>query len=280
MMNGEVLIRIRGLWQTYGKSGREQAAVKDISGDIYRGEFLALVGPNGSGKSTLVAHFNALLQPSAGSVEVAGMLTSDPANRWEIRRLVGMVGQHPDDQIVAAVVEEDVAFGPENLGLDPAEVRRRVDEALRLTGLEGCRSKAVHALSGGEKQRLAVAGVLAMRPVCLVLDEPTSMLDPVGRRELLETLCRLNRDEGTTVVLVTHLMEEVTLADRVWVMAGGRLEFQGRPAEVFAAVDRLNELGLVLPRPVELARRLRSAGIDVPDDVLTAEDLVTALCRL
>lgn len=241
---------------------------------------LAIIGPNGSGKSTLARHFNALLLPTRGTVTVNGLSTADPANRWEIRCRVGMVLQNPDNQLVAAVVEEDVAFGPENLGLPPEEVRRRVDRALALVGLGEQRLRPPHSLSGGQKQRLAIAGALAMKPSCLVLDEPTAMLDPAGRREVIQTLLSLNREEGLTVVLVTHFMEEAVLADRVWVLSGGRLVLEGTPAQVFSHREALQKIGLALPGPAELAWRLRNSGWPVPDGILTLDDLFACLAGL
>ncbi|OAT81198.1 energy-coupling factor transporter ATPase [Desulfotomaculum copahuensis] len=275
------MIEIRGLHFVYNQSAAGSgAALKDIHGDIRRGEFLAVIGPNGSGKSTLARQLNGLLLPTAGTVKVAGMYTNDPARCWEIRRRVGMVFQNPDNQLVAAVAEEDVAFGPENLGLPPPEIRRRVDGALRLTGLGAQRLQAPHLLSGGQKQRLAIAGVLAMRPCCLVLDEPTAMLDPAGRREVLQTLRGLNREEGITVVLITHFMEEVLFAHRVWVLSDGRLVMEGTPQDVFDRREKLQAVNLALPGAVELARRLRNAGYPVPANVLTADELVEALAGL
>lgn len=279
--DGELLIKIRGLNFVYNQTGAgSKSALLDINGDIRRGEFLAVIGPNGSGKSTLARQLNALLLPTAGTVKVAGMCTADPDVRWEIRRQVGMVFQNPDNQLVAAVVEEDVAFGPENLGCPSQEIRRRVNEALRLTGLTAQRLRAPHLLSGGQKQRLAIAGVLAMRPACLVLDEATAMLDPAGRREVLQTLLRLNREKGITVVLITHFMEEVVYAHRVWVMADGRLIMEGSPVDVFARQEMLQSVKLALPGAAELARRLRNAGYPVPAKVLTADELVAVLAEL
>lgn len=274
-------ISIRGLSHVYhpGQPG-ERIALQDINGDIRQGELLAIIGPNGSGKSTLARHFNALLLPTRGTVTVNGLSTADPANRWEIRCRVGMVLQNPDNQLVAAVVEEDVAFGPENLGLPPEEVRRRVDRALALVGLGEQRLRPPHSLSGGQKQRLAIAGALAMKPSCLVLDEPTAMLDPAGRREVLKTLLDLNRRESLTVILVTHFMEEAVFADRVWVLSGGRLVLEGTPAQVFSQREILQKIGLALPGPAELAWRLRNSGWPIPAGILTLDDLVACLADL
>ena len=260
-----MIIQVKNLFHTYG-SGRpgETAALSGVNLDIRRGEYVAIAGPNGSGKSTLARHFNALLLPSEGQVLVDGLDTALPENVWEIRRRVGMVFQNPDNQIVSTLVEEDVAFGAENLGVPPPEVRERVEEALALTGLSRFRQHAPHLLSGGQKQRLALAGVLAMRPSCLVLDEPTAMLDPAGRRELLETLQRLNRTRGATVVQITHYMEEAALAGRVIVMAAGKIALDGPPEEVFANAGQLEELGLELPAPAEIARGLKRRGFFMP----------------
>jgi len=253
-------------------------ALRGVNLRIARGEFVALIGANGSGKSTLARHFNALLLPTSGQVWVDGFLTSDPANLWAIRQRVGMVFQNPDNQLVANTVEEDVAFGPENLGMPPAEIRRRVDEALAIVELLGDRHQPPAMLSGGQKQRVAIAGALAARSQCLILDEPTSMLDPAGRREVLEVIRHLNQQEGITIVLITHLMTEAVLADRVLVMDQGRIVMDGPPGVVFRDAERLRALHLDVPPMVEIAGRLRAFGLNVPPDALTAEDLVRALC--
>jgi len=277
----EVFIEVKGLTHIYNRGGPGvYRALAGVDLAVRKGEFLAVVGPNGSGKSTLARHFNALLLPAEGAVLVEGLDTARPENLWEIRRRVGMVFQNPDNQIVSALVEEDTAFGAENLGLPPEEVRKRVDEALRMTGLAGYRRHAPHLLSGGQKQRLAIAGVLAMRPTCLVLDEPGAMLDPAGRRELMATLNRLNRSRGVTVVLVTHFMEEAAGADRIVVMSAGRPARVGTPAEVFAEVDLLEELGLELPVAAGIAHGLRRRGFALPDGILTPDDMVSFLCRV
>lgn len=247
---------------------------------VDRGEFVAVVGPNGSGKSTLARMLNVLLRPDEGRVRVGGLDTREEANLWPIRDRVGMVFQNPDNQIVAAIVEEDVAFGPENQGLPPEEIRRRVDEALAAVGLTALRQRPPHLLSGGQKQRLAIAGALALRPVCLVLDEPTAMLDPQGRQEVLETVTRLCREAGVAVVLITHFMEEAVRADRVAVMEGGRVILTGPPAEVFRHADVLRRAHLDLPPAVHLAAALREAGVPLGADPLTLDDLVDELCRL
>jgi energy-coupling factor transport system ATP-binding protein len=252
----------------------------DIDLNIERGEFVAILGHNGSGKSTLAKHFNAMLLPSGGRVLVSGRDTADQNELYEIRRMVGMVLQNPDNQIVSTIVEEDVAFGPENLGVEPSEIRRRVDEALKAVGMLEYREHAPHKLSGGQKQRVAIAGVLAMQPECIVLDEPTSMLDPQGRKEVLDTISRLNRERGITIVLITHFMEEAVLADRVVVLENGRILLQGPPREVFSDIERLRQVGLDVPQPAELCHQLRRAGVPLPEDVLTAEECVEALSLL
>ncbi len=247
--------------------------------EIQRGEFVAIIGPNGSGKSTLAKHFNALLLPTEGRVLVSGRDTSDPELLWEVRRSAGMVFQNPDNQLVATVVEEDVAFGPENLGVEPHEIVRRVEASLDAVDMLSRREYAPHELSGGQKQRVAIAGVLAMEPEILVLDEPTAMLDPQGRREVLDTVMNLNRQKGITVVLITHFMDEAVQAGRVIVMDKGKIVAQGPPREVFAQVDRLHAIGLDVPQIAEVAQRLRESGVEVPAGVLTVEELVAALCQ-
>src|SRR5579871_1290470 len=272
------LIRVRGLFHTYEPGAVEPVpALRGVDLDVRRGECVALIGGNGSGKSTLAKHLNALLLPTAGEVIVDGLDTRDRDAVWAVRQRVGMIFEHPDDQLIAAVVEEDVAFGCENLGLPPAEIRSRVDEALRIVGLEALRRRPPHLLSGGQKQRVAIAGVLAMRPRCLVLDEATSMLDPAGQREVMETVLRLRRDEGLALVLITHSMEEAALADRVVVLAGGTVALSGTPAEVFARDDALRDLRLEAPPIVALARGLAAAGVALPAGLLTAPQLADAV---
>jgi energy-coupling factor transport system ATP-binding protein len=274
------MIRTNKLRHAYtGPDGTEVMALDNIDLCVGKGEFVAIIGTNGSGKSTLAKHFNALLLPTGGECLVAGLSTGQPENLWPIRQQVGMVFQNPDNQIVAAIVEEDVAFGPENLGLDPADIRARVSEALALVGMSDYRHHGPHLLSGGQKQRVAIAGVLAMRPACLVLDEPTAMLDPLGRREVLAAVTRLNKDEGITVVYITHFMEEAVLADRVVVLDGGRLVMDGKPPAVFAEVAKLKAMGLDAPLAADIADRLRTAGLDVPPGIITDEELAVALCR-
>ena len=248
--------------------------------DIEAGSFVAILGHNGSGKSTFAKHLNAILLPTSGKVYVDGMDTTDEDKLLDIRRTIGMVFQNPDNQIVASVVEEDVAFAPENLGVPSAEIRRRVDEALEAVGMTEYARHAPHLLSGGQKQRVAIAGVLAMRPRCIVLDEPTAMLDPVGRREVLDTVCRLQRELGMTVVLITHHMDEAARAQRLVVMDNGHVVMDGPPAQVFQNVVGLRRLGLEVPDSVSLLYELRQAGLDVPLDVLTCEDCAQALAHI
>ncbi|MDR7590092.1 MAG: energy-coupling factor transporter ATPase [Armatimonadota bacterium] len=274
------LIEVHHLTHVYhAGTPQEVRAVHDVSLTVYRGEFLALVGGNGSGKSTLAKHLNALLLPTEGRVVVDGLDTRDPHALWEIRRKVGMVFQNPDNQIVATVVEEDVAFGPENLGLPPEEIAQRVEEALRTVGMLEHRRREPHLLSGGQKQRVASAGVLAMRPQCIVLDEATTMLDPEGRREVLRTAHRLREQEGIAVVHITHNMEEAAQADRVVVLHEGRVALEGIPREVFRDVQRLRGLRLDLPEVAELSGCLRRRGIPVEGQPLDPEELAAQLLR-
>ena len=248
--------------------------------EIEAGSFVAVLGHNGSGKSTLAKHLNAILLPSGGKVYVDGIDTADEDKLLDIRRTVGMVFQNPDNQIVANVVEEDVAFAPENLGVPPAEIRRRVDDALKAVGMYEYREHAPHLLSGGQKQRVAIAGVIAMAPRCIVLDEPTAMLDPIGRAEVMKTIRELNRSSGVTVVLITHHMDEAAQADRLVVMAKGRVVADGTPRKVFQRVEELKAVGLTVPETTELLWQLRQAGVDVPLDALSDEECAQALFDL
>ena len=257
---------------------RQTKALKNLSLTVEEGEYIALIGPNGSGKSTLARHLNAILLPTGGVVAVDGFITTQEEHRWEIRRRVGMVFQNPDNQIVATTVEEDVAFGLENLGMETSLMAQRVTEALEMVGLQSLRSHAPHLLSGGQKQRLAIAGIIAMRPRCLVLDEPTAMLDPRGRREVLETIKRMNHQEGITVVHITHFMEEALEADRVIVMDRGQIAHAGPPADIFGGDIDLYALNLEVPAIPRLIQLLRSQGMDIPAGVLKVDELVNILC--
>jgi len=275
----ESFIEVQGLEHAYPLEGGEWVpALQGIDLTIEPSEFVALIGSNGSGKSTLARHFNGLLLPTAGEVRVDGLLTSDLHHLWEVRRRVGMVFQNPENQLVASTVEEDVAFGPENLALPPDEIRQRVDEALALVGLQDYSTHPPQMLSGGQKQLVAIAGVLAARPACVVFDEPTSMLDPPSRRRILDTVRRLNAEQGITVVLITQAMEEAAIANRVLAMHGGRIVMDGSPREVFEQGERLRALGLGLPLAVEIARHLREQGLALPPGLLTVDALAGALC--
>ena len=274
----DAIIKVEDVRFSYpAAEGVTPVVLDGVTLDIQEGSFVAVLGHNGSGKSTLAKHFNAILLPSGGKVYVEGMDTADEERLLDIRRTVGMVFQNPDNQIVANVVEEDVAFAPENLGVPTAEIRRRVDEALSAVGMSEFVRHAPHLLSGGQKQRIAIAGVLAMEPACIVLDEATAMLDPVGRREVLTAVHRLNRERGTTVVLITHHMNEAEDADRVIVMDDGRVAMDGTPREIFTRVEELRAMGLTVPDTVDLLDRLRRDGWDVPLDALTAEACADAV---
>ena len=255
-------------------------ALDGITLDVQKGEYVAILGANGCGKSTLAKHFNAILLPESGRVLVEGMPTSDEKNLLALRQKVGMVFQNPDNQIVATVVEEDVAFAAENLGVEPHEMRRRVDEAMQLAGIYAYKDKAPHKLSGGQKQRVAIAGVLAMQPDCLVLDEATAMLDPIGRQQVLRTVHRLNREKGSTVVQFTHYMEEAAMAGRVVVMSAGHVVMDGPPREVFARADELHALHLDVPQPAELCQLLSRQGLPVPPGIIGVDECAAALYRM
>lgn len=262
------------------EEGRQAtAALQDVTLSIEKGSFTVVLGHNGSGKSTLAKHMNAVLLPSGGKVYVTGMDTMDEALLLEIRRRIGMVFQNPDNQIVANVVEEDVAFAPENLGVPTREIRRRVDEALAAVGMTKFTRHAPHLLSGGQKQRVAIAGVIAMEPECIVLDEATAMLDPVGRREVLDTVHRLNRERGITVVLITHHMDEAAEADRLIVMNGGKVAMDGAPRDIFCRVEEMRKLGLAVPHTVELLYELKEAGMDLDLHAISVDECADAICR-
>lgn len=275
----EILFDIRHLTHTFEtEDGKTFDALSDVTCTIPKGSFTAIIGTNGSGKSTLARHLNALYLPTAGEVIVEGMKTSDMEHIWDIRQKVGMVFQNPDNQLVAAIVEEDVAFGPENLGVPADEIRKRVDYALEKVGMSAYRTHSPAMLSGGQKQRIAIAGVLAMHPDCIVLDEPTAMLDPLGRKEVMDTIHELNRSEGITIVLITHFMEEAVTADHVLVVDRTKLQMQGTAREVFSQADKLTAMGLDVPVAADLAHGLRKKGYEIPEDCMTDEELGEALC--
>ncbi|NPV91712.1 MAG: energy-coupling factor transporter ATPase [Firmicutes bacterium] len=278
MLGVSKLIEVIGLSHQYRLSNRETVhALEGIDLTIKPGEFVGILGPNGSGKSTLARHFNALLLPTQGKVLVEGLDTSDIKNLWEIRQRVGMVFSNPDNQLIAPIVEEDVAFGPENLGVPPAEIRSRVDQSLERVSMLAYRQRSTSRLSGGQKQRVAIAGALAMLPRCLVLDEPTSMLDHAGRREVLVFLHQLNRELGITMVLITHHLEEIMDADRLIVMEGGRTAMEGTPADLFGSLAEFRHLELDRPPILEMASRLREIGMPVPTGIRTAGEMVDFL---
>lgn len=255
-------------------------AVDAVDVNIEAGEFVAILGHNGSGKSTLAKHMNALLLPTEGTIWVEEDDTKNESALWKIRQTAGMVFQNPDNQIVDSIVEEDVGFGPENMGVETRKIWERVDESLKAVGMTAYRSFSPNRLSGGQKQRVAIAGVMAMRPKCIVLDEPTAMLDPNGRKEVIRTVRELNEKENITVILITHYMEEAISADRIIVMDDGKVVMEGKPKEVFSQVDRLKEYRLDVPQMTELAFELRKEGLALPEDILTIEEMVEALCRL
>ena len=277
----EAIIQVDNLTFKYDVGENQQeTALREVDFDIKEGEFVVVIGHNGSGKSTLAKHINALLLPSMGDVVVLGMNTKDQECTWKIRQNAGMVFQNPDNQLVATIVEEDVAFGPENLGVQAGEIRRRVEEALRTVDMLEYRERAPHLLSGGQKQRIAIAGVIAMRPKCIIFDEPTAMLDPSGRQEVIDTIKKLNREENITIVHITHFMEEAVEADRVIVMEEGKIVLGGRPRDVFSQVDKLKTLGLDVPQVTDLANKLQAEGIDIARDILTVDEMVMELCQL
>ena len=258
----------------------ERYAVNGVNFEVEKGEFLVILGHNGSGKSTIAKHMNALLVPSEGTVIVDNLNTLDPNNLWQIRSVSGMVFQNPDNQLVATIVEEDVAFGPENLGVAPEEIRSRVDESLKKVGMYEYRRHAPHLLSGGQKQRVAIAGVLAMKPKCIIFDEPTAMLDPSGRKEVLKNIKEINKNYGITIVLITHYMDEAAQADRVIVMDDGKIILEGKPREVFSNVKQMKDIGLDVPQVTELCYELKNSGINIDTNILNVDEMVNAICQL
>lgn len=277
----ESIIRIENLIFEYmadGEGEQPVRAIDDISLDIERGSFTAIIGRNGSGKSTLAKNLNGLLLPSGGVIYVKNWDTRDDDHIWDVRQTAGMVFQNPDNQLVSSIVEDDVAFGPENLGVDPAEIRRRVDKALESVNMGKFRKKSPHLLSGGQKQRIAIAGVVAMKPECIIFDEPTAMLDPKGRQEIMSIIRELH-EEGITVVLITHFMDEAVQADRVIIMDRGHILLDGTPENVFSEEEIIREASLDLPLAVELAQRLRKRGVKIPREIITVEGLVDYVCQ-
>ncbi|MBN2287529.1 MAG: energy-coupling factor transporter ATPase [Tissierellales bacterium] len=271
------IISIKNVSFKYSKD--EMLALDNISLDISQGEFVAILGHNGSGKSTMAKLINSLLLPTEGTILVKDMNTRDDNRLWEIRQTAGMVFQNPDNQLVATIVEEDVAFGPENQGVEPLEIRKRVDDALKAVDMYDFRKRPPHLLSGGQKQRIAIAGVLALNSECIILDEPTAMLDPSGRKEVMQTIKRLNQEEKKTILLITHFMDEAVEADRVIIMDEGKIQLQGKPKEVFSNVERIKKFGLDIPQVTELSHILIENGINLPNDIITIEELVERLCQ-
>ena len=272
-------IECKNLSHIYNKDQtNEYTALDNINLSIEAGEFIAILGTNGSGKSTLAKHFNGLLLPTSGSCLVNGLNTTDGKTMWDIRRQIGMVFQNPDNQIIAAIVEDDVGFGPENIGMEPHEIRRKVTAALRAVNMEDFRQFSPHHLSGGQKQRVAIAGALAMNSRCLVLDEPTAMLDPRGRHEVMDTVSMLNKEKEITIIYITHFMEEAALADRIFVMDKGHIVKEGTPRNIFSDIGVMKKLGLAVPMAAELAYRLKQKGVKIKDSVINTKDLVKALC--
>ena len=265
---------------TASENQEEKIAINDVNLQITEGEFIAILGHNGSGKSTMAKHMNALLIPTDGKMLVNKMDTSDMNNLWNIRETAGMVFQNPDNQLVATIVEEDVAFGPENLGVPPEEIRKRVDEALERVGMSEYKKHAPHLLSGGQKQRIAIAGILAMQPKCIIFDDPTAMLDPSGRKEVLDTIIDLNRNYGITVILITHYMDEAAKADRIVVMDKGKLILDGKPRDVFSNVEKMKNIGLDVPQVTELSYELQKVGINIDTRILDVNEMVNAICQL
>ena len=280
-MDNSTIIQCKDLVHKYiDNEQKEKVALNGVNLSVKKGEFLVVLGHNGSGKSTIAKHMNVLLLPSGGKVYVDGMDTEDESNLWEIRKTAGMVFQNPDNQLVATIVEEDVAFGPENMGIEPAEIRKRVDESLKKVGMYEYRKHAPHLLSGGQKQRVAIAGILAMKPKCIIFDEPTAMLDPSGRKEVLNAIKQINKENGITIVLITHYMDEAAQADRIVVMDNGEIKLEGTPRKVFSNVELMKNLGLDVPQVTELAYEMKKSGIDISTEILNIDEMVNALCQL
>lgn len=274
------IIKVNNVSFEYITDESKLKAIDKLSLEVKKGEFVAIIGHNGSGKSTLSKNLNAILLPSEGNILIDGLDTREESKLWDIRQTAGMVFQNPDNQIVATVVEEDVAFGPENLGIDPIEIRRRVEEALKNVGMYDLRDRQPHLLSGGQKQRVAIAGIIAMKPKCIIFDEATAMLDPSGRKEVMKTIKRLNKEENITTLHITHFMEEAVEADRVIVMEKGKKLLEGTPREVFSNIEMLRTIGLDVPCMTELASLLKKDGLDISSDILTVDEMVMKLCQL
>lgn len=274
------IIKVNNVSFEYITDESKLKAIDKLSLEVKKGEFVAIIGHNGSGKSTLSKNLNAILLPSEGNILIDGLDTREESKLWDIRQTAGMVFQNPDNQIVATVVEEDVAFGPENLGIDPIEIRKRVEEALKNVGMYDLRDRQPHLLSGGQKQRVAIAGIIAMKPKCIIFDEATAMLDPSGRKEVMKTIKRLNKEENITTLHITHFMEEAVEADRVIVMEKGKKLLEGTPREVFSNIEMLRTIGLDVPCMTELSSLLKKDGLDISSDILTVDEMVMKLCQL
>ena len=274
------IIKVNNISYEYITEESSFKAIDNLSLNVKQGEFVAIIGHNGSGKSTLSKNLNAILMPTEGNILIDGNDTKNEEKLWDIRQTAGMVFQNPDNQIVATIVEEDVAFGPENLGVPPEEIRKRVDESLKRVGMYEYRRHAPHLLSGGQKQRIAIAGILAMKPKCVIFDEPTAMLDPSGRKEVLENIKEINKKYGITIVLITHYMDEAAQADRVIVMDNGKIMLEGRPREVFSNVKQMKDIGLDVPQVTELCYELKNNGVNINTNILNVDEMVNALCQL
>lgn len=273
------IIEVKDISFEYITEESKFKAIEDLSLNVAQGEFVAIIGHNGSGKSTLSKNLNAILTPTQGDIVINGLNTKEEEHLWDIRQSAGMVFQNSDNQIVATVVEEDVAFGPENLGIDPKEIRKRVEESLKSVGMYELKDRQPHLLSGGQKQRVAIAGIIAMKPKCIIFDEATAMLDPSGRKEVMKTIKKLNKEDNITVLHITHFMEEAVEADRVIVMEKGKKILEGTPRQVFSKIDKLREIGLDVPYMTELSNLLSKEGIDIDSDILTVDEMVMKLCQ-
>ena len=274
------IIEVKDISFEYITEESKFKAIEDLSLNVAQGEFVAIIGHNGSGKSTLSKNLNAILTPTQGDIVINGLNTKEEEHLWDIRQSAGMVFQNPDNQIVATVVEEDVAFGPENLGIDPKEIRKRVEESLKSVGMYELKDRQPHLLSGGQKQRVAIAGIIAMKPKCIIFDEATAMLDPSGRKEVMSTIKRLNKEENISVIHITHFMEEAVDADRVIVMEKGKKILEGTPRQVFSKIDMLKNIGLDVPYMTELSKELNKEGLNIDSDILTVDEMVMKLCQL